>query len=378
MPVDAGPPPEIFRLAVEASPSGMIAVNDDGAVIMINGEIERLFGYGREELLGQPVDILLPDGARAKHAIQRSGYMLRPGARRMGIGREFLGRRKDGGQFPIEIGLNSIRIDGGVVVLCAIVDISERKHLQRLQDEFVITVSHELRTPMTSIAGSLGLLIGGVGGTLPVPAVRLIEIAYNNCRRLVRLLNDILDSKKLDSSPADFNFQRCAARVLVERTIESNRGLADGYGLRVRLDAATDTFDVRVDPDRFVQVITNLLSNAFKFSPSGQEVVVSIETRGDNIHIAVRDHGGGIPAAFKPRVFERFAQADTANGQQKSGTGLGLSIVRQIVAQMQGYVGFDDAPGGGTVFYVDLPRADRLAQSGAGGAIAPEPLRPNI
>ena len=92
----------------------------------------------------------------------------------------------------------------------------------------------------------------------------------------------------------------------------------------------------------------------------------------------MRDHGGGIPAAFKPRVFERFAQADTANGQQRSGTGLGLSIVRQIIAQMQGDVGFDDAPGGGTVFYVDLPRADRLAQSGAGGAIAPEPPRPNI
>ena len=145
---------------------------------------------------------------------------------------------------------------------------------------------------------------------------------------------------------------------------------------RVRLDATTETFDVRVDPDRFVQVITNLLSNAFKFSPSGQEVVVSIETRGDNVHIAVRDHRGGIPAAFKPRVFEKFAQADTAVGQQRSGTGLGVNIVRQIVAQMQGDVGFDDAPGGGTVFYVDLPRADRLAQSGA--AIAPEPLRTNI
>jgi len=378
VPVDAGPTPEIFRLAVEASPSGMIAVNGDGAIIMINGEIERLFGYAREELLGRPVDILLPDEVRAKHAVQRSGYMLRPGARRMGIGREFLGRRKDGGQFPIEIGLNSIRIDGGVVVLCAIVDISERKHLQRLQDEFVVTVSHELRTPMTSIAGSLGLLIGGVGGTLPAAAVRLAEIAYTNCSRLVRLLNDILDSKKLESGPADFNFQRCAARVLVERTIESNRRLADGDGLRVRLDAAEETFDVRVDPDRFVQVITYLLSNAFKFSPAGQEVVVSIDARGNNIHIAVRDHGGGILAAFKPRVFEKFAQADSANGQQRSGTGLGLSIVQQIVGHMQGDVGFDDAPGGGTVFYVDLPRADRLAQSSAGGAIAPQPPRPNI
>jgi PAS domain S-box-containing protein len=367
--------PEIFRLAVEASPSGMVVVNGGGAIVMINGEVERLFGYRREELLGRPVEILLPDKLRGRHASQRSGFMLHPAARHLGTGREFLGRRKDGGEFPIEVGLNPMRIGGGVMVLCAIVDISERKRLERLQDEFITTVSHELRTPMTSIAGSLGLMIGGAAGGLPPAAAHLIEIAHANCRRLVRLVNDILDIKKLESGQMDFHFQRCPARLLVEQAIEANRGFADGYGVRIRLDAAAEAFDVQVDPDRFVQVITNLLSNAFKFSPAGEEVVVTIETCGDNVHIAVRDRGAGIPADFKPRIFEKFAQANTAHGQQKSGTGLGLSIVRQIVMQMNGQVGFDDAPGGGTIFYVDLPSADQFvrwdAEFAAGANPAP-------
>jgi PAS domain S-box-containing protein len=195
MPVDAGPEPEIFRLALEASPSGMIVVEGGGVIVMINREVERLFGYRREELLGQPVEILLPDKLRHKHAGQRNGFMHRPDARRLGTGRDFQWRRKDGSEFPIEVGLNPQRIGGEVMVFCAIVDTSERKRLERLHDEFITTVSHELRTPMTAISASLGLMIGGAAGSLSPAAAHLIEIAYANCRRLVRLVNDILDIK---------------------------------------------------------------------------------------------------------------------------------------------------------------------------------------
>ena len=367
MPVDAGPGPKIFRLAVEASPSGMIVVDGGGTIVIVNGEVERLFGYGRDELVGQPVEILLPDKLRGKHTGQRGGFMHRPGARRLGTGREFLGRRKDGSEVPIEVGLNPQRIGGDVMVFCAVVDTSERKRFERLQDEFVTTVSHELRTPMTAISASLGLMIGGAAGSLSPSAAHLIEIAYANCRRLVRLVNDILDIKKLEAGQLDFHFQRCGARALVEQAIEANHEFAEGYGVHIRVEAAAEAFDAQVDPDRFVQVITNLLSNAVKFSSPGEEVVVSLESRGDKVHIAVRDHGAGIPAEFKPRVFEKFAQANNGDGQHKSGTGLGLSIVRQIVLYMGGEVGFDDAPGGGTVFYVDLPCAGRLA----GEAVTP-------
>jgi PAS domain S-box-containing protein len=353
--------PEIFRLAVEASPSGMVVVSGDGAIVMINREVERLFGYWRAELLGRSVDILLPDKLRGKHANHRTGFLKHPDARHLGTGRDYLGRRKDGSEFPIEVGLNPMRIDGDVMVLCAIVDISERKRLELLQDEFVTTVSHELRTPMTSIAASLGLMVGGAAGSLSPSAAHLIEIAYVNCRRLVRLVNDILDIKQLESGQMGFQFQRCGARALVEQAIEANRGFGDGFDIRILLDAAPEVFDVHVDPDRFVQVITNLISNALKFSLTGGEVVVGIAARGDNVRIDVRDHGPGIPAEFKPRVFEKFARAASTNGHHKVGTGLGLSIVRQILTHMQGQIGFDDAPGGGTIFYVDLPSADHLA-----------------
>jgi len=237
----------------------------------------------------------------------------------------------------------------------------ERKRLDRLKDEFVSTVSHELRTPLTSISGSLGLLVGRWTGKLPESAARLLVIAHNNSQRLVRLVNDILDIEKIESGRVVFNLSRVEVRPLVEHAIESNRGFADGYGVHVRLDTASVDGEVNADPDRLAQVITNLLSNAIKFSPADGEVVVAVETKGEVVRISVRDHGEGIPADFKPHVFEKFAQADATSSRQKGGTGLGLSIVAQIVERLGGRVGFHDAPGGGTIFHVELSAWDAAA-----------------
>ena len=231
----------------------------------------------------------------------------------------------------------------------------ERKRLQRLKDEFVSTVSHELRTPLTSIAGSLGLLMGNAAGKLPDAVVRLLAIAHTNSQRLVRLVNDILDIEKMESGQIVFKFGRVEVRSLVGQAIEANRGFAKGSDVRIRLEEASVVCDVRADPDRLAQVVTNLLSNAIKFSPANNEVVVAIESGTDLVRISVRDHGPGISADFKPRIFERFAQADATNARQKGGTGLGLSIVKQIVDRLSGDVGFTDAPGGGTIFHVELP-----------------------
>lgn len=352
---------EIFRLAVEVCPSGMMVVDGDGAILLVNGEVERLFGYRRDELLGRSIDVLLPERLRAKHAHQRNGFSRQPEARHFGTGRDFNGRRKDGGEFPLEVGLNPIYVDGEMMVVSAIVDIGERKRLERMQDEFVATVSHELRTPMTSIAASLGLLLAGTSDSLPQPAAHLLEIAHANCQRLVRMVNDILDIKKLGSGQMTFHFQRSDARALLDKAIEANQGFAGNCSVGIRLEAAPASIEIHVDPDRFIQVITNLLSNAIRFSSAGEDVVVALATRGENVHIAVRDHGPGIPDEFKPRVFETFAQAGGTTGRQKGGSGLGLSIAREIVTRMHGQIGFDDAPGGGTVFHVDLPRADHAA-----------------
>ena len=251
----------------------------------------------------------------------------------------------------------------------------ERKRLERLKDEFVSTVSHELRTPLTSISGSLGLLMGNAAGNLPRPMARLLSIAYTNCQRLVRLVNDILDIDKMDAGRIVFNFSRVEMRRLVVQAIEANRGFADGYGVRVRLEATRAIAEVRADPDRLAQVITNLLSNAIKFSPADNEVVVAIEQGPDVVRLTVRDHGSGIPVDFRPLIFEKFAQADARDARQKGGTGLGLSIVKQIVERLGGEVGYADADGGGTIFHVQLPCWDHVARLAVDREAKPDAAR---
>ena len=363
------PAEQLFHLAVEALPGGMILTNRTGTIVMLNTEVERLFGYERDELIGQSVDILVPAGHRDQHVDRRTDFMLNPASRRMGSGRDLFGLRKDGSELAVEVALNPITTGNGVLVLCVIADISERKRAELRKDEFVTTVSHELRTPLTSLAGSLGLLAGSAAGKLPETAMRLLSIAHKNSQRLVRLINDILDIEKIESGDVAFVLKRVAVRTLVEQAIEASRLYAQSLGVTVRLDPFATDADVHADPDRLTQVIANLLSNAIKFSPSGAEVLVSIDGLADPVRIAVRDHGPGIPSDFKARVYEKFAQADAA-ARQKGGTGLGLSIVKGIVTRLGGSTGFDDAPGGGTIFHVELP-AWKNAADGAAGRMIP-------
>lgn len=348
---------EKFRLAFESSPSGMIMIDATGTIQMVNAETEKLFGYRRQELIGHSVDLLVPPQFRDDGLQCPTRFIDHTDVRQMGIRRDLFGLRKDGTEFPIEAGLSSIETPNGLIVLSTVIDISERKRVERLKDEFVSTVSHELRTPLTSITASLGLLAGGGVAKLPDKVAHLIGIAHTNSRRLVRLINDILDVEKIEAGKVVFNLERVDMRSLVEQTIEANREFAEGFGVRLRLDpgSGSGASDVTADSDRLTQVVTNLLSNAVKFSPKGEVVVVGLEPRDAAIRLTVRDHGAGIPDDFKPRIFEKFAQADATDARQRNGTGLGLSIVKQIVGRLNGEVGFEDAAGGGTIFHVDLP-----------------------
>ena len=234
-------------------------------------------------------------------------------------------------------------------------EITERKRQEQLKNEFIATVSHELRTPLTAIMGSVGFLAGGAGGTLPDSVMRLLTIAHGNCKRLVRIVNDILDIEKIESGKMAYDQKPTEVRALVEQAIEANQRVAEDFGVTVRLDEAAARGVVIADPDRLTQVMTNLLSNAIKFSARNTEVFVAIENGGEAIRISVRDHGPGIPDAYKDRIFDKFVQVDATDRREKGGTGLGLSIAKQIVTQLGGVVGFDAAPGGGTIFTVVLP-----------------------
>ncbi|HWP27015.1 MAG TPA: PAS domain S-box protein [Xanthobacteraceae bacterium] len=357
---------ERFRLAVEASPSGMVMMDRGGTILLVNAETEKLFQYRREELLGKSVDILISEHSRITHSADRKAFFDNPLAQPMEKRRELRGLRKDGTELPIEVGFNPICMrDGSTMILSAINDISERKRAEQMKDEFVAMVSHELRTPLTSINASLALLAADPGQMLPAAAKRLLTIAHGNSQRLVRLIDDILDLEKIESGKIEFNLQTVEIRPLVEQAIEANRGFADRFNVRIRLESLSENFTASVDIDRLMQVMTNLLSNAVKYSPSGGEVLVMTSTVGNMGRIAVRDHGSGIPEKFKSRIFERFAQADSREAREKGGTGLGLSIVKQIMLRLGGEVNFESAPGGGTIFYVDLPRAEVTARSSA-------------
>ena len=355
---------EKFRLAVESCPNGMVIVDRFGKIVLVNGEIERLFGYGRDELLGRKIDLLVPEGLRAQHIRHSDSFARHPEARRMGAGRDLFGRRKDGTEIPLEVGLNPIHTREGLLILSVIVDISERKRVERLKDDFVSTVSHELRTPLTSIAASLGLLALPGHIAMPDVAKRLVTIANSNSARLVRLIDDILDVEKIEAGEIALEIKRVGLGAIIEQTIEGSKALADSNGVTLRLQHSAD-FEVYADADRLTQVITNLLSNAIKFSPQQGEVTVTIENRGEYLRTTVRDRGPGISAAFRPRLFEKFAQADASNARQKGGTGLGLSIVKQIVLGLGGDVGYAEAPGGGAEFYFDLRRAEPEIQAEA-------------
>ena len=342
---------------LEAAPAAMVVANRRGKIVLLNFQAEKDFGYRRDELIGQKLKDIIP-AHYAERLIDGGASPENATALPVGTDIELTGRRKDGGEFPIEIMANRLK---GSEVLLVIRDISVRRQTERLKDEFVATVSHELRTPLTSISGSLGLLAGQWASKLPESAARLLTIAHTNSQRLVRLINDILDIEKLESGRVVFNLSKVDVGGLAAHAIEDNRGFADCYGVQLRLELMSADVDVNVDPDRLAQVITNLLSNAIKFSHTGGEVLLAVQKIANDVRISVRDHGSGIPDEFKAHIFEKFAQADATNTRQKGGTGLGLSIVKQIVERLGGAIGFQDAPGGGTIFYVDLPAWDGRA-----------------
>jgi signal transduction histidine kinase len=234
-------------------------------------------------------------------------------------------------------------------------DISRQKQMDNLKSEFVSTVSHELRTPLTSIRGSLGLVAGGVTGELPAQAKTMVDLAYKNTERLLSLINDILDIDKIQSGQMDFNLKLQPLMPLIEQVMAGNAGYAEQYQVKFNLISSLPSVMVNVDGDRLMQVMSNLLSNAAKFSHAGGTVDVAVTRQNQRVHVAVSDHGVGISAAFHERIFQKFTQGDSSDTRHKGGTGLGLNISKAIIEMMHGEIGFVSKVGAGTTFYFILP-----------------------
>lgn len=312
---------------------------------LVNHEWEQTLGYTLDEMnRGDVFAEMYPDDVQRRQA-QQFMFAPAPGWR------DYRTIVRDGR--TIDTSWAYTRLSDGKTIAFG-QDITRRKEVDRLKNEFISTVSHELRTPLTSIRGSLGLIAGGVAGALPERAKSMIDIAYKNSERLVRLINDILDIEKIESGKMVFNLKPLDVMPLLEQVVETNHAYAEQYQVSFVITEAVPDARLYADADRMTQVMTNLLSNAAKYSFPGGQVEISVQRAAQSLRIAVRDQGPGIPPEFQSRIFQKFAQADSSDTRQKGGTGLGLSIVKAIVEKHGGVIGFESVPGVGSTFFFEM------------------------
>lgn len=345
---------------VEAAQDAFIAVDQRGLILDWNGAAERMFGWRRQEAVGWPLsELVLPERYRASfgkalHAFRSSAHLDLLGQR---LERTVIDRQ--GREFTIEMtaGLAGQGADAFFSVFLH--DISGRKKVERLKNEFVSTVSHELRTPLTSIQASLSMLADGMAGELPPDAARLTAIASQSSERLVRMVNDLLDIQKIESGKMDFERTPQPLLPVAERALAAMEAKARQGDVILRRDWAPGAEHIAapIAPDRMEQVLTNLVSNAIKFTPKYRAVTLGLSQADGKVRLSVLDEGPGIAPEFEPRIFERFAQADGADSRTRGGSGLGLAISKSIIEEHGGTISFTTAPGKGTRFVIELPAA---------------------
>ena len=348
-----------FHQAFEMAPQGLALLDLEGRLLAVNQTLCQLLRRGPQSLLGQPLSQFSDDplGARLDENLAELGAA--PGGHwQLSL------LDAQGEQIDVELSAAALNADqsapGSWIV--HIQDIRERKRLQQLQNEFVSTVSHELRTPLTAISGPLELINAGALGEVPEHLRQMLQIAQHNSQRLALLINDLLDIGKLEAGKIVFDLQPQALQPLIELALSSNQAYAAEYAVNLRQIGACADW-VEVDAQRLQQVLSNLLSNAAKFSPRGSHVELYTERLGAQLRLSVRDRGPGIPTAFQGRIFQKFAQADASDTRQKGGTGLGLAISKELIERMHGCIGFDSQEGQGATFWFELPRHPTEAQA---------------
>ncbi len=368
-----------FRELIENAPDAILQVNPSGAIVIANRTAETMFGYTREELMGQKVDMLVPDAHRAAHPGHRKAFAKAGLTRPMGLGLDLFAQRKDGTKFPVEISLSPMKTENGVHVTAVIRDVTERKltehrvrtlqesymtelearhkeaeRLNQLKSEFMASISHELRTPLHTIIGFAELLEEEGEGPLNPKQKRFLHHIHVDSEHLLGLINDVLDLSRIEAGGLHLRTEPVNLARIIGESITAIRPYAESRSVSIRMGDDID-FSVIADPMRLRQILYNLLSNGAKFTQPGGEVHVDAKVEENIVRITVTDTGLGIAPEECTRIFEKFYQVGFTPVGVREGTGLGLAICKQLVEMQKGTIWVESELGKGSQFHFTLP-----------------------
>lgn len=361
-----------FRGMVEVAPDAIIIVDRTGKMVLVNGQAETLFGYSRDEMLGQPVELLLPDRFLGPHSQYRFNYTSSPRIRPMGANLDLFAKRKDQTEFPVEISLGPVEVDAELLVMTTIRDITERKLVQQsielareeaeransAKSEFLSRMSHELRTPLNAILGFGQLL---QMDTLTAEQRESVEHILRAGNHLLELINEVLEISRIEAGRLSLSLEPISLDEVLRETEDLIRPMIRERNLRLNEESRSSGLQVQADRQRLRQVLLNLLANAAKYNrPGGSVTVAATRMPEGRLRVSVTDTGPGIAEEKRQRLFTPFERLG-AEQTDVEGTGLGLALSQRLAEAMGGTLGVDSVPGQGSTFWLELSEADSSA-----------------